>query len=232
MDRMLFLAMNGAKEIMSAQAINSNNLANATTTGFKADFHATLSQQVYGPGHASRVYASTADAGVDFSQGSVISTGRELDIAINGDGWLAVQATDGSEAYTRAGDLKVDSIGRLTNGAGHIVIGNGGPISIPAHAKLEIGEDGTISIQPIGQPVNTLAVIDRIKFINPPHEDLQKGTDGLMHLQAGREAEEDGSVRVVSGSLEASNVSTVESLVTMIALARQYETQIKLMQNA
>lgn len=232
MDRMLFLAMNGAKEIMSAQAINSNNLANATTTGFKADFHATLSEQVYGPGHASRVYASTTDAGVDFSQGPVVSTGRELDIAINGDGWLAVQAADGTEAYTRAGDLKVDSIGRLTNGAGHIVVGNGGPISIPAHAKLEIGDDGTISIQPIGQPVNTLAVIDRIKFINPPNEDLQKGTDGLMHLQAGREAVEDGSVRVVSGSLEASNVSTVESLVTMISLARQYETQVKLMQNA
>jgi len=232
MDRMLFIAMNGAKESMRAQGINSNNLANANTVGFKADFQSSLSQQVYGPGHPSRVYATASNAGVDFTQGSVVSTGRELDIAINGNGWLAVQAADGGEAYTRAGDLKIDSLGRLTNGAGHVVLGNGGPISLPAHAKLEIGSDGTISVQPLGQPANALAVVDRLKLINPENDQIQKGIDGLMHMREGQVAVEDATVSVVSGSLESSNVSTVNSLVKMIELARQYETHVKLMQSA
>lgn len=232
MDRMLFIAMTGAKEIMTAQAINSNNLANASTVGFKADFESSMSNPVYGPGHPSRVYATVENAGVDFAQGGVVSTGRELDIAINGNGWMAVQAADGSEAYTRAGNLQVDSVGRLTNGAGHVVIGNGGPISLPAHAKLEIGSDGTISLQPIGQSINALAVIDRIKLINPDNNQLQKGLDGLMHMREGQVAIEDASVSVVSGSLESSNVNTVTTLVKMIELARQFETQIKMMQAA
>lgn len=232
MDRMLFIAMNGAKETMTAQAINSNNLANASTTGFKADFASSLSQQVYGPGHPSRVYASMSDAGVDTSSGSVITTGRELDVAINGEGWFAVQAADGSEAYTRAGDFRVDNLGRLTNGAGHTVIGNGGPISVPEHAKLEIGSDGTISVQPLGQSASTLAVVDRLKLVNPADGQLQKGSDGLMHLKPGQRASEDASIRVVSGSLESSNVNTVRALVSMIEMARQYENNVKLMQTA
>lgn len=232
MDRMLFLAMSGAKETMTAQAINTNNLANASTTGFKADFQSSLSQQVHGAVYPSRVYATTQDAGVDFTPGSIVSTGRELDMAINGNGWFAVQAADGSEAYTRAGDLRIDSVGRITNGAGHTMLGNGGPISVPAHAKLEIGADGTISIQPLGQPASTLAIVDRIKLVNPANDQLQKGEDGLMRLKTGGRALEDASVSVVSGSLESSNVNAVGSMVRMIELARQYETYIKLMSNA
>ena len=232
MDRMLFIAMSGANETMKAQSINANNLANASTTGFKADFQSSLSQQVYGPGLPSRVYATTQESEVDLAKGSIVSTGRDLDVAINGEGWFAVQALDGSEGYTRAGDFKVDNLGRLTNGAGHMVLGNGGPITIPANAKLEIGSDGTISIQPLGQPVNTLAVVDRIKLINPSNDQLEKGADGLMHLKAGADATEDASVRVVSGAMESSNVNTVGALVRMIELARQYETHVKLMQSA
>ncbi len=232
MDRMLFIAMSGAKETMHAQAINTNNLANASTTGFRADFQTSLSQQVYGPGHASRVYATTQNAGIDFSQGSIISTGRELDMAINGKGWFAVQRPDGSEAYTRAGDLRIDSLGRVTNGAGNIILGNDGPISVPPHAKLEIGADGTITIQPLGQPVSTLAIVDRIKMVNLPNNQLEKGMDGLMQMRNGQRAEADASVTVVSGSLESSNVNTVGAMVRMIELARQYETYIKLMSTA
>lgn len=232
MDRMLFIAMNGAKQIMTAQSINSNNLANASTTGFKADFQSSLSQQVYGPGLPSRVYATVENAGVDHAQGSVITTGRELDIAINGNGLIAVQAADGSEAYTRAGDLKIDNLGRLTNGAGHTILGDGGPISIPPNAKMEIGADGTISIQPIGQAINSLAILDRIKLVNPANDQLEKGPDGLMHMKNGQHASADASVKVVSGSLESSNVNTVSTLVRMIELARQYETNIKLMKSA
>ncbi len=232
MDRMLFIAMSGAKETMRAQSINTNNLANASTTGFKADFHSTLSKQVEGAVYPSRVYATTANAGADFTPGSIVSTGRELDMAVNGKGWFAVQTADGGEAYTRAGDLRIDSAGRITNGAGHLMLGNGGPISVPAYSKLDIGSDGTISIQPLGQSASTLAIVDRIKLVNPAESSLEKGEDGLMRLKGGGRAEEDGSLSVVSGSLESSNVNAVGSMVKMIELARQYETYIKLMSNA
>ena len=232
MDRMIFIAMSGAKEIMTAQTINANNLANASTTGFKADFQSSLSQPVYGSVLPSRVYTSTEDAGVDFNPGSIISTGRELDIAINGQGWIAVQTADGNEAYTRAGDLRIDNLGRLMTGAGHSVLGNGGPIAMPPHAKLVIGTDGTISIQPLGQPASTMAVVDRIKLVDPPTEELEKGSDGLLHIASGQSAEADASVSMVSGSLESSNVNTVSAMVRMIELARQYETHIKLMSAA
>ncbi len=232
MDRMLFVAMSGAKETMHAKAINTNNLANASTTGFRADLQSSMSQQVFGPGHASRVYATTENAGVDFTPGSVISTGRELDMAINGKGWMAVQRPDGSEAYTRAGDLRVDSLGRMTNGAGNIVLGNGGPISVPPYAKIEIGADGTITIQPIGQAANALAIVDRLKLVNPANDQLEKGLDGLMQTRNGQVLDADASVTVVSGALESSNVNTVGAMVRMIELARQYETHIKLMSEA
>ena len=232
MDRMIFIAMSGAKEAMSAQAVNTNNLANAGTTGFRADFQTSLSQQVYGPGHPSRVYATAQDGGADLNKGSIISTGRELDMAINGDGWFAVQAADGSEAYTRAGDFHIDSLGRLKNGAGHVIVGNKGPISIPQHAKINFGSDGTISIQPLGDTPETMVVLDRIKLVNPPLDQLQKGMDGLMRLENGQAAQADAKVNIIAGSLEQSNVNSVAAMVKMIELARQYEAHIKLMRAA
>ena len=232
MDRLIFIAMSGARETMAAQAVNSNNLANASTTGFRADFQSSLSQPVYGPGEASRVYATNQGGGVDFSQGSIISTGRDLDMSIQGQGWFAVQDANGNEAYTRAGDVRLDNLGRLTTGAGNILLGNGGPISLPPHSKLDIGGDGTISIQPQGQPASTLAVIDRIKMVNPPLDQLFKGEDGLIRVADGIIAEADAGVSVVSGSLESSNVNAVASMVRMIELARQYETHIKLISTA
>ena len=232
MDRMIFVAMSGAKEAMSAQAVNSNNLANASTTGFKADFQTSLSQQVYGPGHPSRVYATAQESGADLAKGSIISTGRELDMAINGDGWFAVQAKDGSEAYTRAGNLHIDTLGRLKNGAGDVVLGNKGPVSIPQHAAINIGADGTITIQPLGDTPETMVVLDRIKLVNPPLEEMQKGMDGLMRLENGKASKPDAKVNIISGSLEQSNVNSVASMVKMIELARSYEAHIKLMRAA
>ncbi len=237
MDRMIFVAMSGAKEMMKAQAVNTNNLANANTVGFRADFEASRSLPVYGPGYADRVYASTVGGsknsnGVDLSPGNIITTGRDLDMAIKGPGWFAVQAADGSEAYTRAGDLQIDNLGRLTTATGQVVIGDGGPITIPSHAELKIAADGTISIRPLGQAVNSLAVIDRIKLVNPPPQQLHKGVDGLMHLAGKKKAVADASVTTVSGVLESSNVNAITSMVRMIELARQYETYIKLINTA
>lgn len=232
MDRMLYVAMSGAKQTMLAQTTNSNNLANATTNGFRADLAAFRSQPVSGPGMPSRVYAMAERPGIDLTAGVINSTGRDLDVAIKGDGWIAVQAADGSEAYTRAGNLNLGAGGLLVTGGGVPVMGNGGPIALPDAEKIEIGTDGTISIRGIGQAVSTLTTLDRIKLVNPDASQLVKGADGLMHLKNGEQAEPDAAVNLVSGALEASNVNAVEAMVNMIALARQYEAQVKMMSAA
>jgi flagellar basal-body rod protein FlgF len=232
MDRMLYLAMVGAKQIEQAQSANAHNLANVNTTGFRADLAAFQALPVHGPGYPSRVYTQAADTGVDFSPGSVTATGRELDVAVGDNGWIAVGAPDGTEAYTRRGDLRIGANGLLETGAGHAVFGNAGPIAIPPAEKIEIGADGTISIRPVGQAASTLAVVDRIRLVQPSPQDLVKGDDGLMRLKDGATAVADARVRLVSGALESSNVNSVDALVTMITLARQYEMQIKLMREA
>ena len=230
MDRMLYVAMSGAKQTMLAQTANTNNLANANTTGFRADLSTFRSMPVFGPGEPTRVYAMAEKPAVDFSTGVVNSTGRELDIAIKGDGWIAVQAKDGTEAYTRAGNFRIEEGGLLKTGSGQLVLGNGGPIAIPQAEKIEIGSDGTISIQAIGQAPNTLAVLDRIKLVNPDPAQLIKGLDGLIRLRGNTPADADAGVSIVSGALETSNVNTVEAMVNMISLARQFETQMKVME--
>lgn len=232
MDRLLYVSMSGAHQTMLAQSANNNNLANSNTSGFRADLHAFRSMPVYGAGYESRVFAMTERSSVDFTLGMMRSTDRDLDVAVDGDGWIAVQAKDGSEAYTRAGNLSIQPGGLLVTGNGLPVMGNGGPIAIPQADSIDVGIDGTISIQPIGQPSNALTVVDRIKLVKPERADLVKGADGLIRLKSNTEAEPDPSVRVISGSLETSNVNIVNSLVNMISLARQYESQIKLMKEA
>lgn len=232
MDNMVYIAMSGAKQLMLAQASNSNNLANASTTGFRADLAAFKSLQVYGPGYDSRAYTQAGGIGIDVAPGAVSMTGRDLDVAVDGSGLLAVQGPKGSEAYTRAGDLQVTSAGLLQTGAGYPVLGDGGPITIPPYQKLAIAGDGTISIQPLGQSPSTLAVVGRIKLVNPPKDQLIKGEDGLIHLKDGSIAPADASVHVIPGAVEGSNVKSVDAMVTMIELGRQYELQIKLMKTA
>lgn len=230
MDRMIYLSMAGAKQVELAQASNSHNLANASTPGFRADLDAFASLPVYGPTEASRVYPSNEREGVDLETGVITATGRELDVAVNGDGYLTVQAPDGSEAYTRSGDFRVSAQGLLTTGAGHPVMGNGGPVALPPFERIAIGSDGTISILPLGQSGGTLAVVDRLKLVNPEPATISKGADGLLRTPAPAEA--DAAVQVQSGALESSNVNTVEALVNMIELARLYEMNVKAMRNA
>ncbi len=229
---MLYVAMNGAKQIQAQQTTNSHNLANANTTGFRADFDTLRSLPVYGPGHPTRVFSMDERSGINFEIGQVTQTGRNLDISINGNGLIAVQAPDGSEAYTRAGDLRVVSGGLLQTGSGNPVIGNDGPIALPPYEKLDIGSDGTLSIIPVGQSANSLAVIDRIKLVNPSIQDLEKGLDGLIRATNAGTFEADASVRVASGTVEGSNVNTVSELINMIELARKFEMHVKLMETA
>jgi len=232
MDEMIYVAMTGAKQTEIAQAINSNNLANLSTTGFRADLHAFSSSPIEGPGTPSRVNAIVDAYATDFSQGPISTTGRDLDVAIQGRGFIAVQGDDGEEAYTRAGDLRINDGGLLSTGTGHLVLGDGGPVAVPLNSSLLIGTDGTISVQPLGQGPETLVIVDRIKLVDPDIRDLQKGNDGLLRRSDGDVADSSASVNLVSGSLEQSNVNVAKTLVNMIELSRQYEMQVKMMKTA
>ncbi|NJD07062.1 MAG: flagellar basal-body rod protein FlgF [Methylococcaceae bacterium] len=231
MDRAIYLAMNGAKQINLAQASNANNMANAATTAFKADLEQFRSQPVFGEVYPSRVYAMTERPGVNLSPAALQATGRDLDVAIDGEGWIAVSGKDGQEAYTRAGDLHVTAQGQLVTGTGLPVVGNGGPIALPPYQKLEIGSDGTVSIIPQGGNATVMAALDQIKLVNPAKDQLEKGEDGLMHVKGGQAAAASPQVRLLTGNLEASNVNIVEEMVQMIDLQRQYEMHIKLMKS-
>ncbi|PHS30295.1 MAG: flagellar basal-body rod protein FlgF [Methylophaga sp.] len=232
MDRMLYISMNAAQQTMLAQATNSNNLANVNTTGFRQDFEQFRSMPVFGEGLPTRVYSMSERPATDYQQGNIQSTGRELDISIQGEGFIAVQGKDGREGYTRAGDLHVTATGQLVTGTGLTVMGEGGPIAIPPAEKIEIGSDGTISIRPIGADAKSLAVLDRIKLVQPELKDIFKDSDGLMRMKEGGDAPLDATVTVASGTLEGSNVNTVGALVKMIELQRQYEMQVKMMKSA
>jgi flagellar basal-body rod protein FlgF len=226
-DKFLYVAMSGAKETLRAQTANSHNLANASTNGFRADLSAFQARAVAGAGYASRVYATNSTTGWDQSIGAQMSTGRDLDIAIQGDGFIAVQGRDGREAYTRAGDLMVDANGQLMTKTGLPVLGDGGPLSVPPNNSLAIAPDGTISIVPQGQGPETTASVGRIKLVNPGNDNVERGEDGLFRMKDGSDAPADADMRVASGTLEASNVNAAEAMVNMIELARNFELQVK-----
>lgn len=232
MDRMLYVAMSGAKETLLAQANASNNLANASTTGFLSDLNQFRSMPVYGDGHPTRVFALSERPGTDFDHGSIQHTGRDLDVAVKDGGWMAVQSPGGAEAYTRRGDFRVDENGLLLSGNNLPVMGNGGPIAIPPFEKIDIGVDGTVSIRPVGAETQQLAVIDRIKLVAPQFDQMKKGEDGLFRLEGGGEAEADPAQRLVPGALVSSNVNVVNEMVDMIELSRRFELQVKMMKSA
>ncbi len=227
MDRGLYVAMTGAKQIMQAQAVNNNNIANVNTIGFRADAVSFTSEPIYGPGYATRVNAVAGDAGVDFASGVLNSTGRPLDIAVNGEGFIAVQGADGQEAYTRAGDLRITADGAVVTGTGLPVLSETGPLQVPPASQTTIGADGTVSVVPLGLSAAAQSQVDRIKLVKPPVKTLQKGADGLFHLKSGGKAPTDETVTVSSGVTESSNVNAALSLVNMIELQRLYEMQIK-----
>lgn len=231
MDKGVYLLMSGARESMFAQARVANNLANASTTGFRADLHNFRSMPSIGDGHQSRVFVQSERPGYDLSEGGLMTTGNDLDVAVKGEGWITVQRPDGSEAFTRAGDLRVNANGLLENSRGFQIMGDNGPIAVPPVEKIQIGADGTITILPVGAPKTALAILDRIKLVNPAAADMQKGTDGLFEMISGDLEIADGSVNLVTGALEGSNVNAISELTDMIALSRQFELKVKFMKN-
>jgi len=231
MDKGVYLLMSGARESMLAQARVANNLANSSTVGFRADLQDFRSMPSVGEGLDSRVFVQAERPGYNFKEGGLISTGNPLDIAIKGQGWIAVQRSDGTEAYTRAGNLNVTVNGQLVNASGHQVLGDSGPISVPPVEKLQIGNDGTITILPVGAPKTALAILDRIKLVNPQNIDMKKAADGLFERIDGTTETADSSVTLVTETLEGSNVNAINELTDMISISRQFEMQIKFMKN-
>lgn len=230
MDRLVYTAMSGAKHILEQQASNANNLANVSTTGFRAQIDTFRAVAVQGDGLPTRAFVVDATVGADFTPAALQQTGRNLDVAVSGAGWLAVTAADGSEAYTRNGALKLSANGVLQTSAGLSVVGDSGPISIPPEVQPSFAADGTISAREGGATASV--TLGRLKLVNPPPENLVRGDDGLFRLKGGAPAEADPNVHVLGAALEGSNVNVVDAMVNMIGLARQFELQMSMMKNA
>jgi flagellar basal-body rod protein FlgF len=227
MDRVIYLTMAGAKANLQRQDVLAHNLANASTPGFRAEMTAFRAVPVTGDAAATRVYAIESTPGYNAEPGPIATTGRNLDVAMKGNAWLAVQSADGTEAYTRDGSLDVDSEGLLITRRGLPVQGDGGPITVPPNSQVMIGGDGTVSATAPGQKAQ---VIGRLKLVTP-EAPLQRGEDGLFRAAAG-DLDANPDARLQAEALEGSNVSPVESMVAMIAAARQFEQQMKMLQTA
>lgn len=233
MDRLVYTALSGLKGQMDAQATIANNIANASTIGFRADRVNFERLMIKGDGHNSRLPSAETVVDMDRRAGTVVQTGRDLDLAITGDNWLAVQAADGSEAYTRRGDLRIAPSGVLETGDGFPVMGSGGPITVPPYDKIMIAEDGTLSIIPPGaDPAAPPQVIDQIKLVSDQGSKTVKGLDNLLHVRGGGVLPADLEARVQTGSLEQSNVNLTQALVDMIENQRSYEVQANLLREA
>jgi flagellar basal-body rod protein FlgF len=236
MDRLIYTAMTGASQTLNRQAAVAHNLANVASSGYRAEEHRLRAVQVQSnaqqKGLATRAFVVDASTHTNFTPGPMMVTGRPLDVAVQGAGWLAVQLADGSEAYTRNGSFEINVNGVVQTRSGLTVLGDGGAISIPPEVKISVGLDGTISALPESGAQNTVSVVGRFKLVNPPETDLVRGDDGLFRLRDGSAAPADERITVASGTLEGSNVNPAEQMVTMISLARQFEMQMKVLSAA
>ena len=232
MDRMIYVAMTGAKHILGQQAAVAHNLANVSTNGYRAAASAFRALPVVGDGLPTRTFVVDSTSGANFAPGALQSTGRDLDVAVQGPGWIAVQSDNGGEAYTRNGSLQVSPNGMLQTRNGLNVLGDGGPISIPPDSNISIAKDGTVSVISTVPPPKAVNAVGRIKLVNPDEKLLARGGDGLFRLANGASAEADPNVALAAGALEGSNVSAVEEMISMISLARQFDLQMQLLNNA
>ncbi|HDL6438933.1 flagellar basal-body rod protein FlgF [Escherichia coli] len=232
MDHTIYTAMGAASQTLNQQAVTASNLANASTPGFRAQLNALRAVPVEGLSLPTRTLVTASTPGADMTPGKMDYTSRPLDVALQQDGWLAVQTADGSEGYTRNGSIQVDPTGQLTI-QGHPVIGEAGPIAVPEGAEITIAADGTISALNPGDPANTVAPVGRLKLVKATGSEVQRGDDGIFRLSAETQAtrgpvlQADPTLRVMSGVLEGSNVNAVAAMSDMIASARRFEMQMK-----
>jgi flagellar basal-body rod protein FlgF len=232
MDRLIYTAMTGAKHLLEQQAVTAHNLANATTTGFRAEMHAFRAVPVVSEGMNTRTFVVETTVGTDLTPGVLQTTGRPLDVAVQGEGFIAIQLPDGTEAYTRNGNLQISENGQLQTRDGFDVMGDGGPIAVPPEVAVTIAPDGTVSTIPTTGSPNAVAQLGRVKLVNPAGDEIVRGGDGMFRLKSGQPAEADAGVQLASGVLEGSNVNVVQAMVQMIENARQFDMQMKMMQNA
>jgi flagellar basal-body rod protein FlgF len=232
MDRVIYIAMTGAREVTRQQAAVAHNLAKVATHGFRQELNVFRALPVVGEGAKTRAFVLETTPRSDFTQGVLQQTDRPLDVALRGPGWIAVQGGDGQEAYTRMGHLQVSQNGILQTTNGLNVMGDGGPIAVPPDQDVLIGKDGTISTVPVGQNLNAVAIVGRIKLTNPSETDLVRGDDGLFRLKSGQPAPADANVTLVAGALEASNVNPAEALVNLVSLSRQFDMSMRVLRTA
>ena len=230
MDKMLYLAMNGAKHVEWQQATTTHNLANVHTNGFKADLVSFRALPVVGDGAPTRVYQVDNTVGHDLSQGALQQTGNDFDFALTTAGFFAVQLPDGTEAYTRDGGFELDATGTMRTRSGLAIVGEAGPLQVPEGSKVDVRQDGSVYAVPANGGL--AREVGRIKLVNPQPRDMYKGDDGLFRQSNGEELAADPAVRVRSGALEGSNVNVVDSLVQMISHAKHYDLNVRLMQTA
>lgn len=233
MDRLIYTAMTGASQVLQQQAAVSENLSNASTPGFRAVLSTFRAVPLVGEGLPTRTFVVDSTPGSDLTPAAFQPTGRQLDVAVNGEGWIAVQGADGKEAYTRNGSFQITPNGVLQTRTGLNVVGDAGPITIPPDTEITFAKDGTISTVPTDPAQATSAVVvGRLKLVNPPQAQMERGGDGLFRQKSGAVAGADEKVEVVPGNLENSNVNTVEAMVSMISLARKFDMQMKMLQSA
>lgn len=230
MDRLVYVVMSGAKWTMERQASVAHNLANASSTGYRAEEHKLRAVNTVSDGLPTRSYAVEVSVGANQENGPLQLTSRPLDVAIKGDGWFAVQGPQG-EGYTRNGHFQISPEGVLQTANGLPVLGDGGEITIPPDNNVSIGDDGTISVVPRTGSKSAVNAVGRLKLVNPQQTTMMRGDDGLFRTTTGA-PEQDDKVRVAGGYLEGSNVNVVDQMVQMIALSRQFEMQTKMLQTA
>jgi flagellar basal-body rod protein FlgF len=232
MDRVIYIAMTGAREVTRQQAAVSHNLANISTHGFRQELNVFRALPVVGEGAKTRAFVLETTPRTDFTQGTIQQTGRALDVAIRGEGWIAVQDASGQEAYTRMGHLQLNQNGVMQTTNGLNVLGDAGPLAVAPDQDILIGKDGTVSTVPIGLGLNAVAIAGRIKLVNPAENDLERGTDGLFRQKTGQIAAADENVSLIAGALETSNVNPADVMVNMVSLARQFELQMRVIRTA
>lgn len=228
MEKVIYTAMSGAEYALTAQQIHANNLANANTTGFRADYERVQAYATSDSKNETRIMAQMTAGGINYESGSLIKTDRPLDGAIRGDGFFTIQMPDGSEAYTRNGEFSLNETGELSLN-GYPVMGDGGPLVVPDYRDLKIGSDGTISITPAGG--GALQEVGRLKLVNPDTASLSKNSAGFL-VTDGAPAQTDEAVTMASGFIESSNVNPIDELIASMSLTRSFDLQVKLMKNA
>lgn len=233
MDKLLYIAASGAKQDLLGTSVRANNLANAQTTGFRAQLEQARAMPAYGEGLPTRAFSMTENPTNNYASGPMIQTGRELDLAIQGEGWFSVLDANGNEAYSRNGSLELTPDGALQDSSGNLIVGGAGPVFLPIPlSNINIAGDGTLSVRPQGAPETVLEEVGNIKLVNPNVRDMERGEDGLFRLKSGQVADEDLNVSVRTGMLEGSNVNPVSEMVSMINLQRHFDIQVKLMKEA